>query len=300
MAQKTDQKILRLNNNWNYKYFEKKSLDTNKYVYQNLNITNFVKQILKYNNIIMNNIKILKNDHTVLHIYISYFTTIDYLTLKAKKSISNNNLVYFKIKYQESLINNNFKNIFNFTPSLISTILYSLYLYTNKKSKIILTVDNINKKKTAQKQEIKFIKKSLLKLKRYKNNNFFISGITLLYTITKKLNSINLLTQFIANNLKTVKRHKFFFKFIKNSLSILLQNPLSVLKGVKIKVTGRVNGRPRAKHLIILIGSGVPCLTLKSNIDYQRITAFTSKGTIGIKIWAYYKEYEKSTKTNKI
>jgi small subunit ribosomal protein S3 len=54
---------------------------------------------------------------------------------------------------------------------------------------------------------------------------------------------------------------------------------------MKIKISGRLNGRPRAKHRIISIGNGVPAITLNSNIDYAESTAYTLNGTLGIKVW---------------
>jgi ribosomal protein S3 len=59
----------------------------------------------------------------------------------------------------------------------------------------------------------------------------------------------------------------------------------SIAKGIKIKIKGRFNGAPRAKHKIINIGNNMPVLTLNSNIDYAETTSYTSNGTFGVKVW---------------
>jgi small subunit ribosomal protein S3 len=58
---------------------------------------------------------------------------------------------------------------------------------------------------------------------------------------------------------------------------------------MKIKIKGRFNGAPRAKHKIIIIGKGVPNLTIDAKIDYSEETAYTINGTFGVKVWIYEK-----------
>ena len=80
---------------------------------------------------------------------------------------------------------------------------------------------------------------------------------------------------------------KFFLRFIKATLIIFNNNPLSKLQGIKIQIKGRINGAPRAKHKIININNGVPVLSLNSKIDYSEATSYTTNGTLGIKVWIY-------------
>ena len=57
-------------------------------------------------------------------------------------------------------------------------------------------------------------------------------------------------------------------------------------KGVKIQVAGRLNGAEiaRTEHL----GWGnMPLHTLRANIDYANVTAFTTYGAIGVSAWIY-------------
>lgn len=58
------------------------------------------------------------------------------------------------------------------------------------------------------------------------------------------------------------------------------------IKGVKIQISGRLNGADIARSEKASFGS-VPLSTLKSNIDYAYTTALTTYGIIGIKVWIY-------------
>ena len=108
----------------------------------------------------------------------------------------------------------------------------------------------------------------------------------MLYCITNK-NSSYLLAEFIADTLKKLKRHNFFLKFIKTTLSKFSKKKCSCVKGIKIKIKGRFNRRPRAKSKTITIKNGVPMMDVKTKLDYSEATSFTANGTFGVKVWIY-------------
>lgn len=68
-------------------------------------------------------------------------------------------------------------------------------------------------------------------------------------------------------------------------------------KGVKIVVSGRLNGAEIARREKLVEGS-VPLQTLRANIDYSRGAAQTVYGAIGIKVWVYKGEYFDKKKEN--
>ena len=197
------------------------------------------------------------------------------------------------LKYYKSyLATKNYKNIGSIqNNTFIEKFFESLTQFTNKRFKILLTLHQVNKdiKQTITKKKLEVLKKSLTQLRKYKQNEFFKEGVNLLFSCTIKKKSSDLLTHFIASQLKKLKRHNFFMKFIKTSLSLFSGKAFSLVKGIKIKIKGRFNGAPRAKHKIINIGNGVPVLTLDSNISYSETTAFTSNGTFGVKVWIHEK-----------
>jgi len=57
-------------------------------------------------------------------------------------------------------------------------------------------------------------------------------------------------------------------------------------RGIKVQVSGRLNGAEIARSEKIVLGL-VPLSTLKSKIDYAYEVAKTTFGTIGIKVWIY-------------
>jgi len=58
------------------------------------------------------------------------------------------------------------------------------------------------------------------------------------------------------------------------------------IKGVKIKVSGRLGGAEIARDEWYHEGS-IPTQTLRANIDYGFAEAKTSYGRIGVKVWIY-------------
>ncbi|OHB44149.1 MAG: 30S ribosomal protein S3 [Planctomycetes bacterium GWC2_49_10] len=57
-------------------------------------------------------------------------------------------------------------------------------------------------------------------------------------------------------------------------------------KGVKIILSGRLAGAEIARSEAVKIGS-IPLQTLEADVDYAKVTAFTTYGAIGIKVWVY-------------
>jgi small subunit ribosomal protein S3 len=57
-------------------------------------------------------------------------------------------------------------------------------------------------------------------------------------------------------------------------------------KGIKISVSGRLGGAEIARQEKATTGS-VPLTTLQANVDYGYAIAFTTYGTIGVKVWIY-------------
>lgn len=75
-----------------------------------------------------------------------------------------------------------------------------------------------------------------------------------------------------------------FRRTIKKHLEGLMQN--KNVKGAKIIVSGRLDGAEIARREQVTRGR-LPLTTLRADIDYGNATAFTTFGTIGIKVWIY-------------
>ena len=61
------------------------------------------------------------------------------------------------------------------------------------------------------------------------------------------------------------------------------------MRGIRIKVGGRLNGAEIARSEVFSQGK-IPLSSLREDIDYDHIKAFTSYGVIGIKVWIYRKK----------
>jgi len=97
----------------------------------------------------------------------------------------------------------------------------------------------------------------------------------------------------IANQ---IERRLPYRRVIKQTLDKVMQN--RDIKGAKIVVKGRLNGAEIARKEWLKKGR-IPLQTLRSNIDYARATAYTTYGTIGIKVWIYKGEVFSQDEKNK-
>lgn len=100
----------------------------------------------------------------------------------------------------------------------------------------------------------------------------------------EEVRDINLQSQVIANGIaEQIEKRVAFRKLMKQSLEQIMN---AGAKGAKVAIGGRLNGAEiaRTEHL----SSGkIPLHTLRADIDFARSTAFTTYGTVGIKVWIY-------------
>lgn len=75
-----------------------------------------------------------------------------------------------------------------------------------------------------------------------------------------------------------------FRRTMKKYLEQILQN--REVKGAKILMKGRLDGNEIARNEHLSKGS-LPLQTLRADIDYGTATAYTTYGTIGIRVWIY-------------
>ena len=71
---------------------------------------------------------------------------------------------------------------------------------------------------------------------------------------------------------------------MKRYLELVMQN--RDIQGCKIKLSGRLDGAEISRREWLAKGK-LPLSTLRANIDYAEATAFTTYGTVVIKVWMY-------------
>ncbi|MBU0597315.1 30S ribosomal protein S3 [Patescibacteria group bacterium] len=80
-----------------------------------------------------------------------------------------------------------------------------------------------------------------------------------------------------------VERRIPFRRIMKQSIDRVMK---AGAKGIKIKMSGRLNGVEIARNETLAAGK-VPLITLRSDVDYAFVEALTTYGKIGIKVWVY-------------
>ena len=80
-----------------------------------------------------------------------------------------------------------------------------------------------------------------------------------------------------------LKKRASFRRVLKMRMESTMQ---AGAKGIKICVSGRLGGAEIARQEKSTTGS-VPLTTLQANVDYGYAIAFTTYGTIGVKVWIF-------------
>ncbi len=99
--------------------------------------------------------------------------------------------------------------------------------------------------------------------------------------------------QLVAESIATAIEKRVAYK---RAVSQAIQRAeKSGVKGIKIAVSGRLNGAEIARSEWTLSGR-VPLHTLRADVDYATATAFTTYGALGIKVWIFNGEVLPSKK----
>lgn len=81
-----------------------------------------------------------------------------------------------------------------------------------------------------------------------------------------------------------IEKRMPFRRVLKQALAKIIAN--REVKGAKIQIKGRLNGSEIARTEHMEEGL-MPLQKLTANIDFAKNTAFTTYGTVGVKIWIY-------------
>lgn len=130
----------------------------------------------------------------------------------------------------------------------------------------------------------KKIKSSLGGHWRVKNNRFFFRIASLLQTGFFCLDA-NLFSKVVKDLLIKHKRHWLVFKFVNFVLQrVAVEDPF--IFGVKIQISGKINGRSRKRKKILAVGP-MSLQTISNDIDYSYKVVVTKFGVFGVKVWLF-------------
>lgn len=101
--------------------------------------------------------------------------------------------------------------------------------------------------------------------------------------------------QLVAENIaEQLVRRANFRRTMKKAMDVAYD---SGAPGIKIQISGRLGGAEMARTESAGVGK-VPLQTLNAHIDYGFAEAFTTYGTIGIKVWIYLGQYGQEVVTD--
>ena len=241
----------------------------------------FVKNILNVSN----------KNKSVLKLYLIKKILGHYLIfINYKKAIVNK--FYKNISLYMNEVQNKNKNLVKLTPiqlnNFLEKFIEGLGKFTNHNYKTILLFKPINQSLNYSLtfQQLQSLKKTITQLRQFKESEFFYEGINLLFSVLIQRNSSQILADFVAIQLKNIKkRHGFFLKFLQKAASILINHPLAKVRSIKIFINGRLNNAPRSKRKVIAVNKNLSLMTLNSSTYSSQATAYGSNGTLGIKLW---------------
>lgn len=144
--------------------------------------------------------------------------------------------------------------------------------------------------KTAKKSDAEKTLQDVFLEQIEKQRNMALQNLQLTPKISIKFYSVNPKTleqkaSIVADSVvDALEKRKAFRKVIKDAKESLMRTP--GVKGVKIQVSGRLNGAEIARTEWVRAGR-VPLQTLRANLDYSYRTASTIYGIIGVRVWIF-------------
>ena len=274
MNQKVNSNLLKKNKFYNWLQFNdfKTNEEISFYLYKNSVISSFLRKIFFKSKLYLIQSKLYQTNNR-LHIHISYF--------------------HAKTRPYSQFFNSPNHSEEDERSLLIKKVIKTLDNYTKNKVDFYIILKNVQKYLIKLRYLFAFTqlkKQSYFIIRKYENRYSFAKSFALiLFLVLAVSNSAQLFANYISSvfKLKNYKREHFkIFKLIKILTKRLLTSKFSIYKGLKVIISGRINGFARAKTRMFQHGR-VPLNTFNVIIHYAFKTAFTKNGTIGIKVWFY-------------
>lgn len=134
-------------------------------------------------------------------------------------------------------------------------------------------------------------------MQKYVKNEFFKNKKTGLKVEIQEVKNFEENAVLVAQNIaEQLEKRIPFRRAMKSMLDQVIKN--SNVKGIKIQMSGRLGGAEMARLEWSAKGT-LPLHTLRANIDFARATAYTTYGTLGVKVWIYKGEIFSDKEKNK-
>lgn len=125
-------------------------------------------------------------------------------------------------------------------------------------------------------------------LKKELSRKYFMKNKSDLQIDVKEVRRFEEDAQLLADDIATqLEKRMPFRRVMKTTLEKAMQS--RIVKGIKIQLSGRLGGAEMSRREWLAKGS-LPLHTLRAEIDYAKSIAYTTFGTIGVKVWLFKKE----------
>lgn len=123
-------------------------------------------------------------------------------------------------------------------------------------------------------------------IKKHLQANFFKKNRNInLKVEVQEIKNLEESAQAVAQNVADqLEKRMPFRRIMKSTLEQVIKN--KEIKGVKLEMAGRLGGAEMSRREWSSKGT-LPLHTLRADIDFARATAYTTYGTLGVKIWLY-------------
>jgi len=123
-------------------------------------------------------------------------------------------------------------------------------------------------------------------LKNYVQKKYFKNDRAINLKIeVQEVKNIEDSSMVVAQNIvEQLEKRIPFKRAMKSMLEQVMKS--NKIKGVKIELSGRLGGAEMSRREWAAKGT-LPLHTFRANVDFSRATAFTTYGTLGVKVWIY-------------
>jgi hypothetical protein len=284
MGHKVNAFSFRIRKSWDSLYFFKNRYFLNSCIIQDIRLREYINQVCFHQKKFVYSFKIFRCSKSLF----IFFKFLNFLVLdkRFKKSFYIQKLINLKLKKKKKKISTTFQKykklpyIKNLKKHLSDNI---CSFFKIEKVFIFCFLGGLPKKQNSRFLKI-FFKKDLYR-KNFKN----ISNLILISLINK---SSKVLSLGISEFFKKLIRHNQFLRILSKALFIYSKffyslQKKKLIRGYRVEIKGKMNGRLRKKKRIISSGR-MPFSSVNSNISYFFSESFTKYGIFGVKVWLFF------------
>jgi len=264
-----------------------KQINKKKIFFKDILNINFIKKIFIYKYFFFN-----KNFNT----YKQFYLKKKYLKKQIKNNWKNKKKIFINKKKKKYILKifkskknkNSFLNIKKFLSKITNLKCNIIFINTLSFTKFFYWI-KLKKKREIEKFNIHKLQKWLYN--KYKYNAIFIKDFISLSFIGALFKYTIPLVKFIGYQFKKLPKNRKQFKlvqFITKTLKICCYQRWEFI-GFKFKIKGRLNRRTRTKKWEFKLGK-IELQKYKTVVEYAAFDGCIRKGSIGFKLWFFYKQ----------